>query len=250
MRAVPRTLTATTGVVLALALAIAGCGGGDDKSSPQQNAANAATATTPAATATTKAGSAGKGKAGAKTPTATSDALPSTSKSGASKSKSKTTTKAGSTNAKTQTQAKKKATTTKTPAVTPGSSGSDLTSGTGGGPIAEREDVVTVLRRYYQGFIGNDPSTICSLLTAEGQKILIGDGNGKDCEDSAKKLIAKASDENVALLRRTRDGLHPDDIKVTGNNATAQIGKTSALRLVQVNGRWLVRSPNVVETQS
>jgi hypothetical protein len=129
--------------------------------------------------------------------------------------------------------------------VTP-KSGSDLTSGTGSGPIAEREDVVAVLRRYYKAFIDKDGSAVCSLLTSEGRKIMISDGNGKNCDDSAKKLIGSASAGNFALLQRTRDGLHADDVKVTGNNATAQIGKTSALRLVQQNGSWLLRSPDVV----
>jgi hypothetical protein len=78
---------------------------------------------------------------------------------------------------------------------------------------------------------------------------MISDGNAKTCEASAKKLMDQASSSNVELLQRTRDGLKVDDIKVTGNLATAQIGKTSALHMIEENGRWLVRSPNVVATQ-
>jgi hypothetical protein len=126
----------------------------------------------------------------------------------------------------------------------------DLTSGTGSGPGAERLDIVAVLRRYYKGFIDKDGTTVCSLLTSAGKQTMISDGNGKTCADSVKRLVASASAENVALLQRTRDGLHVDDITVNGDNATAQIGKTSQLKLVQVGGHWLLRSPNVVVSKS
>jgi hypothetical protein len=126
----------------------------------------------------------------------------------------------------------------------------DLTSGTGSGPGPARLEVVGVLRRYYKGFIDKDGATVCSLLTSAGKQTMIGDGNGKSCPDSVKRLIGSASADNIALLQRTRDGLHVDDITVNGDNATAQIGKTSQLRLVQTNGQWLLRSPNVVVSKS
>lgn len=240
-------LTATTGVVLALALALAGCGGGDKKS--DSTAQNAADATTPAATSTTGTSTGSKtGKTGSKkTPTATTDALPAPAKrkTTTTSKKSSSTKKAAS---KPATKKTSKAKTTKTPAATPSSSGSDLTSGTGSGPIADREDVVTVLRRYYKAFIDKDAGAVCGLLTSAGQKIMIEDGNAKTCEASAKKIIDAASGDNVTLLQRTRDGLHPDDITVRGNDATAQIGKKSSLKLVQQDGRWLLASPNVVNT--
>jgi hypothetical protein len=249
VRAVPRKLIATMGVLLALALA--GCGGGDKKSDSTAQSAATPT-TTPAATTTTgKSGASKKGKTTAsKISTATTDALPS-AKTKTSGSQSSGTTKTKTSTTK-KTTTKPKVTTTKTPlpAVTPKSSGSDLTSGTGSGPIADREDVVAVLRRYYTGFIERDTSVVCSLLTSAGQKIMIEDGNGKTCEDSVKKLIASTSSDNIALLQRTRDGLHSDDIKVTGNTATAQIGKTSSLQLVQNDGTWRLSSPNVVVSKS
>jgi len=249
---VPRTPKATTGVVLALALAIAGAGCGKDKSASDTTAQNATT--TPAVTTTTgkAAGAVAKAKAKAKgkIATATTDALPSTpKKSGsASKSSASTTAKATAGSAAKKAAAKKQATKKKATAPT-SSSGADLTSGTGSGPIAEREDALTALLRYYKAFIERDTSTVCSLLTAPGQQVMINDGNDKTCEASAKRLMDKASAENVALLKRTRDGLHVDDISVKGDLATAQIGKTSALHMIQENGRWLVRSPNVVATQ-
>jgi hypothetical protein len=243
VRAVPRKLIATTGVVLALALA--GCGG-DDKSST--TAQSAATATTPAATPTTTTSGDSKttkttAKAGGtKTTSKSTDAQP-----------AKTTSKGASGSAK---SGKAKTTTTKTPAPgtttkspAPGSAGPDLSSGTGSGPTADRQDAVTALRRYYKGFIDRDGDVVCSLLTSEGRRVMIADGKGKTCEDSVKRLIATTSPENFALLTRTRDGLHADDITVKGDTATAQIGKASALRLAQVGGRWLVSSPNVVDSR-
>jgi hypothetical protein len=239
VRAVPRKLTATTAVLLAVAFA--GCGKDDSSNSTAQSAA---TATTPAATTTTGTSGSKKGtKSGAKTPTATTDALPSSGRKSSSGSRSSSaTSKAG----KQKTATKPKAKKSPVPAVAPKSSGSDLTSGSGSGPIGDRQDVVTVVRRYYKGFIERDGSVVCSLLTSAGQKIMISDGNGKNCQDSVKKLIATASASNVALLQRTRDGLHVDDIRVRGNEATVQIGKTSTLGLTQQGGRWLLRSPNVV----
>jgi hypothetical protein len=226
-----------------LALAFAGCG---KDSNSKSTAQTAATATTPAATTTTGTSKGAKKKSGSgsKIPTATTDAAPSSSGTKSSGSKSSSTTAKPA--KKTSTKPKAKATKSPIPAVTPKSSGSDLTSGTGSGPIGDRQDVVAVLRRYYKGFIVHDGGTVCSLLTSAGQQVMVNDGNGKNCQDSVKKLIARASAGNVALLQRTRDGLHADDIRVTGDTATAQIGKASSLRLIQQGGHWLLRSPNVI----
>ena len=245
VRAVPRKLTATTGVLLALAL-VSGCGGDDKKA--DSTAQNAATAPAPAVTATTGTTTSAKKGKGATATTGSkvskqTDAQTPQTKTSASKT-SKTTPSA--TKTKKATKPKAKTSTTPIPAVTPKSSAPDLTSGSGSGPIAERQDVVSVLRRYYKAFIDDDGAAVCALLTDDGQKIMISDGNGKTCAESVKKLIDNASADNIALLERTRDGLHADDITVSGNNATAQIGKTSSLKLVQQDGRWLVRSPNVV----
>jgi hypothetical protein len=129
--------------------------------------------------------------------------------------------------------------------VTPKGSGADLSSGTGSGPAAERLAVVGVLRRYYKAFLDGDGTLVCSLLTASGREIMIRDGGAKTCSGSVKRLTDQAGAQNLDLLRTTRDGLHVDDITINGDNATAQIGKTSRLRLVQVDGHWLVRIPNV-----
>jgi hypothetical protein len=249
VRAVPRKLTATTVVALAVALGTAGCGKNDSGST---SAAQNATTTPAVATATTPAtGSKTSKTTGSKVSKATDAQTPAKSKTSGSKTtKSTTTPKAKTTAKKTATKPKVATTKSPLPAVTPKSSGSDLTSGSGSGPIVEREDVVAVLRRYYKGFIDKDGAVVCSLLTSEGRKTMISDGNGKNCEESVKKLVSSASPDNVALLQRTRDGLHADDVKVTGNNATAQIGKTSSLRLVQENGAWLLRSPDVVVSKS
>jgi hypothetical protein len=124
----------------------------------------------------------------------------------------------------------------------------DPSSGTGSGPTADRLAVVATLRRYYKGFIDGNGAEVCSLLTDAGKAVMIADGTGKTCADSVKRLIAQAGTANQNLLVTTREGIHVNDITVTGNNATAQIGKTSKLKLVQENGKWLLRSPNVDST--
>jgi transglutaminase/protease-like cytokinesis protein 3 len=237
---VTRKLTATTGVLLALVFA--GCGKDDSSNTTAQSAATATTpaATTPAATTTSGAKASKKKQAsGSKTTTGSTGK---TSKSSGSKSSGSTTT-----TTKKAATPKKKTTAKKPVGVTPGSgAGADPSSGTGSGPAEERLAVVSVLRRYYKAFLDKDGNTACSLLTSDGQDIMVKDGGAKSCADSVVRLIKQAGSGNLTLLETTRDGLHVNDITITGNNATAQIGKTSRLRLVQVSGHWLVRSPNVV----
>lgn len=256
VRAVTRKLTATTGVLLALVFA--GCG----KDEPSDTAAQSAATTTPTATtpaATTSGSKASKSASKTTTTSKSSDAqattgsTPKTSTSAGSKKSSGTTSTGSATTPKTKT--KKKTTTAQTPVgVTPGAgsgagsdsgSGEDPSSGTGAGPAQERQEVVTVLRRYYKAFIDKDGESVCALLTSGGREIMIRDGGEKTCAASAERLVAQAGKQNITLLETTRDGLHVDDITVKGNNAIAQIGETSRLRLVQENGRWLVRSPDV-----
>jgi hypothetical protein len=121
----------------------------------------------------------------------------------------------------------------------------DPTSGTGSGPAADRQAVVFVLHRYYKAFIAEDGAAVCDLLTSEGKTAMIADGGDKSCAKSAERLVKAISPDNLKLLQATSDGIHIDDITVTGNGATAQIGKQSRLRLSQENGKWLVRNPNV-----
>jgi hypothetical protein len=105
--------------------------------------------------------------------------------------------------------------------------------------------VVSVLRRYYKAFLDRDGATACSLLTSDGQGIMVKDGGAKTCADSVVRLIRQAGAGNLKLLETTRDGLHVNDITVAGNKATAEIGAGSHLRLVQISGRWYLRSPDV-----
>ena len=246
--AVARKLTVLAGVVLALVFA--GCGKDESSKTTAQSAATTTPATT--TSATTTSGSEASGST-----TTTSKA--SGSKSGSSKGSGSTTTttSGGSKSSSSKTSTTKKSgsqttTTAKKPVgVTPGtatatgtsSGGADLTSGTGSGPISERLQVVGVLRRYYKAFLDKDGDTACALLTPEGRGIMVADSGAKTCADSVALLVKAGGTDNTALLVRTRNGLHVDDVTVTGNNATAQIGKQSKLRL---DGRWLLRSPNVV----
>jgi cell wall-associated NlpC family hydrolase len=255
---VPRKLTVTTGVVLALVFA--GCG----KDSPSgtnaatttpaaaQSAATTPATTAPATTSTTK------GKAAKANPS--TDALPKTSTTAKTSKKTTTTTPKTktTTTAKTATTPKKTTTTKKpvakapvvttpTPAVAPpASSGADPSSGTGAGPTSERLAIVVVLRRYYKAFLDGDGAEVCSLLTASGREQMIKDGGKKTCVESVKNLVSKISPDNRALLETTRDGLHVDDITVTGITADAQIGKKSKILMLKLSGGWLVKSPDVV----
>jgi hypothetical protein len=103
-----------------------------------------------------------------------------------------------------------------------------------------------VLRRYYKAFIDSNGADACAQLTKEGQDIMIHDGAGKTCSASVVNLVKRAGADSINRLSSTRDGLHVNDITVTGNKATAEIGAGSHLRLVQISGRWYLRSPDVV----
>ena len=250
----PRKLTATTGVLLALVLV--GCGGDDSSKTTSQSAA----ATTPAATTpatTTSAAKASKSKTATtskKTDAATTSGSKKKKPSGIGTDSSGPTKEA--TKKKTTTTTKKTTTTSKKPVgVTPASgsgtgTSADPSDGTGSGPAEDRLAVVAVLRRYYKAFIESNGADACAQLTSEGQGILKSDGGGKSCAESVGILVKRAGASNVKLLETTRDGLHVNDITVTGNNATAQIGPASRLRLVQVSGRWYLRSPNVVNSNT
>ncbi|HTN22475.1 MAG TPA: hypothetical protein VL120_00685 [Solirubrobacteraceae bacterium] len=250
----PRKLTATTGVLLALVFA--GCGSDNSsKTTSQSAAATTPVATTPATT--TSAGKASKSKSSKTTTTSKKTGAATTS--GSKKPSGIGTDSSGPTKEATKKKAatKKKKTTTTTSkkpvGVTPATgsgSGADTSSGTGSGPAADRLAVVSVLRKYYQAFIDSDGAEACAQLTREGQDILKTDGGGKTCAASVPNLVKRAGPDNVDRLSSTRDGLHINDITVTGNNATAQFGPASRLRLVQVDGRWYLRSPNVVNSNT
>lgn len=249
----PRKLTATTGVLLALALVLAGCGGGDSSKTTSQSAV----ATTPATTTPATSTSAAKASKSTSKTTTTSKKTDAATTSGSTKKKPTGigTDSSGPTKEATKKKAatKKTTTTSKKPVgVTPATgsgSGAD-TSDTGSGPASDRLAVVSVLRKYYQAFIDSDGAEACAHLTSEGQSILKKDGNGKSCAQAVSNLVKQAGPENVNRLSSTREGLHVNDITVTGNNATAQIGPASRLRLVQVDGRWYLRSPNVVNSNT
>jgi hypothetical protein len=248
--AVRRKLTATTAVVLALVAA--GCG--KDSSSSDTTAQSASTQATTAAT----------------TPTTTAPAKKTsgTKKASGSKKSSSSTTSGSKTSTTTTPAAKKKTTTPKpaatkktkkTPSVPTGvtpkqaapTPGADPSPGSGGsGSTADRLAVVATLRRYYKAFIDKDGAAACALLTTAGKAVMNADGGGKTCPDSVKRLIKQTSENNIALLVTTRDGIHVNDVDVNGNTATAQIGKTSRLNLVQENGKWLLKSPNVEATKA
>ncbi|MEA2150282.1 MAG: hypothetical protein QOD69_2112 [Solirubrobacteraceae bacterium] len=236
-----RKLTATTGVLLALVFA--GCGKDDASSTSAKSTATAPAATTPAATTTSGAKASKSAAKKKKQASGSGSTAGSTGKKSSGSKSSGSTTTTTTKKAATPKPAKKKPV-----GVTPGSGsggGADPSSGTGSGPSEERLAVVSVLRRYYKAFLDRDGATACSLLTSDGQGIMVKDGGAKTCADSVVRLIRQAGAGNLKLLETTRDGLHVNDITITGNNATAQIGKTSRLHLVQVGGRWLLRSPNV-----
>ncbi|MDP1907338.1 MAG: hypothetical protein Q8K85_03485 [Hyphomicrobium sp.] len=129
-----------------------------------------------------------------------------------------------------------------------GSASEDPTSDTGSGPVQDRLDVVVAVHRYYQAFIEMNGRDVCSLLTTAGQEVMTKEGGEPTCEASAERLLANAGARNLERIAQTREDLFFDDVTVKDDDATAQLGENRRLRLVRENGRWLVRSPNVITT--
>jgi hypothetical protein len=231
-----RRLTATIGLILVLA----GAGCGNDTTS--------GTTAKSAATVTQAGGAAAAGKAvDSSTDAATqsgskgSDSKGSGSKA-ASASKSSGSTRSGSKSAGSKT----KPSAAKTPAASDG--GSPATGGTtaaaGGDSADPRLAVVAVVRRYQKDFIDADGRDACSLLTAAGKKQMTSGGRGRTCAESVTRVLAQSVAADIRLIRRTRAGIHVDDVTIKGDNATMDIGKGQRLRLARQGGSWLVSDPS------
>gem|GEM_PF-4595376 len=252
----PRKLTVTIAIVLTLGLA--GCGKDKDAAdATAQGTATTAAPTTTSAGTDKKTDAATPGKTTTTGSKSTGSATKTTTTKASATKTTSTTASAGTDSAtkKKQKQKQQQATTTttkvvpSTPVIARKPSSSGPSSGTGSGPTGERLEIVIALRRYYKAFLDKDGDSVCALLSDAGQTALIQDAGGaKNCSDSAKKIVDSASADNLDLLEATREGLHVDDVKVTGTTGTAQIGKTSKLNMIRVGGRWLVASPNVVST--
>jgi hypothetical protein len=236
-----RRLTATIGLILVLAGA--GCGndttsGTTAKSAATVTQAGGAAAAGKAVDSSTDAakqsGSKGSGSKG-------SDSKGSGSKA-ASASKSSGSTRSGSKSAGSKT----KPSAAKTPAASDG--GSPATGGTtaaaGGDSADPRLAVVAVVRRYQKDFIDADGRDACSLLTAAAKKQMTSGGRGRTCAESVTRVLAQSLAADIRLIRRTRAGIHVDDVTITGDNATVDIGKGQRLRLARQGGSWLVSDPS------
>ena len=231
-----RRLTATA--VLVFALVASGCGKDDSSNSTAKSAATVTQARDTADVGNSEGTPTGGSKkaAGSK--------KKKTGKTSASK------TSSGSTSSKTSSASKKSsgsksssganASATRTPAAATAAGGSP----SAGDPADPRLAVVAVVRRYQKDFVNGDGNDACSLLTAAGKKQMTTGGRGRTCAASVKRVLDQARDSDIELIKRTRAGIHADDVTIRGDNATVAIGKGQRLRLARQEGRWLVHDPS------
>jgi hypothetical protein len=239
----------TTTIALVLALGAAGCGK-DDTSDTTANGAVTTSQISDAAKAGTSTG-------GSKKSSGSKDSSGSKTSSGSKKrSGSKTSSGSKRTSAKKKTSASKTSSDSKQSG-SKSSSGSKQSSGsntpaaaTGGSPSGAAGDadprlaVLTTVRRYQKDFVDGDSNDACLLLTAAGRKQMIAGGRGQTCAESVKRILDQARDSDIELIKETRAGIHVDDVRVRGGDATVSIGKGQRLRLIRQGGRWLVDDPS------
>ena len=234
----------TTTIALVLALGASGCGKDDTSDTTAQSAA-AATQAGDAAKAGTSTGgskksSGSKDPSGSKTSSGSKKSSGSKTSSGSKKtSASKTSSGSKTSGSKSSSGSKKQSSGSNTPA-----------AATGGSPSATAGDadprlaVVATVRRYQKDFVDGDSNDACLLLTAAGRKQMIAGGRGQTCAESVKRILDQARDSDIELIKETRAGIHVNDVKVRGDDATVSIGKGQRLRLIRQGGRWLVDDPS------
>jgi hypothetical protein len=239
----PRPLTTT--IALVLVLAVSGCGK-DDTSDTTAKSAGTATQASDAAAAGNKAGSSTRGtkkSPGSKTASGpkSSGSKSTGSKSSGSKSSGSKKTSSGSKSSGSKTSAGSKTPAgSNTPATAAGGSPATDASGAADPRLA----VVTTVRRYQKDFVDGDGNDACLLLTAAGKKQMNAGGRGRTCAESVKRILDQARDSDIELIKDTRAGIHVDDVKIHGDEATVSIGKGQRLRMARQGGRWLVDDPS------
>jgi hypothetical protein len=243
-----RRLTPTIGLLVLLALA--GCG----KDDPSGASAKATTATVQSDAATAGNGVGAQSGAAKQPGSKSSGSKASDSKKGTDPKKgsgSKKSSKASdSTSAKSKTASgSKKSAGSKKPAAAkqPAASGdaaSPADASAGGDSPDARLAVVAVVRRYQKDFIDGDGDDACSLLTAAGKKQMTSGGRGRTCAESVKRVLDQSRAADIRLIKRTRAGIHVDDVAIRGNNATVDIGKGQHLTLARQDSSWLVSDPS------
>jgi hypothetical protein len=237
-----RQLTATIGLVLVLL--VAGCGKDDT------TAKTAATVTQPSAadSAGNSVGTptGGTKRSGSKRSGSKSSRSKVSSGSKASGSKSSASKDSGSKSSGSKTSSGTKPSGSKTPAAPDGGSpaAGDTTASAGGDSADPRLAVVAVVRRYQKDFIDADGKDACSLLTAAGKKQMTSGGRGRTCAESVTRVLDQSRASDIRLIRRTRAGIHADDVTIRGDGATVDIGKGQRLRLARQDGSWLVSDPS------
>jgi phage replication-related protein YjqB (UPF0714/DUF867 family) len=69
-------------------------------------------------------------------------------------------------------------------------------------------------------------------------------GRGRTCAESVTRVLAQSATADIRLIRRTRAGIHANDVVIRGDNATVDIGRGQQLRLARQGGSWLVSDPS------
>ncbi len=96
-------------------------------------------------------------------------------------------------------------------------------------------------------FVDGDTSAACDLLSGNGRVEVIATaaalGADPECEAAIQATLELAGQDDLDRIARATDELGPDDVQVTGDQATVTLRSGKTLGLVKSDDGWLIDRP-------
>jgi hypothetical protein len=111
----------------------------------------------------------------------------------------------------------------------------------------EASEVVDAVRDYQDAFLNSDARAACERLTEEAKRQLVVQaalrGPARSCEGSIRFALDRATEGELDQLRRSRDSLQPEDVRLRDSRASIPLSAGRSMTLRKVDGRWLISDP-------
>jgi len=128
-----------------------------------------------------------------------------------------------------------------------------LVAGCGGGdtsqPSKQRSQkaaVVSAVKDYESAFIKGDGQGVCGRLAGDGKvKIITAAAplGAKSCEGAVAKILDLNGKDDLAKVKRSRDGLSESAVTIHGKRARVRLLSGKTIGLVRSEGEWLISRP-------